>query len=196
MYMPEAGRWNGVDGLADQAPHLFSFAAANLLEQRIVTRGKNAYIDFSSIWAGDKINTYLTELDGVASFFTYASNAGADERYDIKTNEDNPGGKEGAYYGSRLPDGTIVSARDAGNILAGVVADRTKWMTNNFALNGFGSLDIGGSKPAGFAVLVGSYIGGMGSGNVLNPLNFHPGHGEDRATFKAIQYGMKNSKKF
>ena len=94
-------------------------------------------IDIGSYWAQNEIDRALTEVGG--RFYTqYAPNAYGDREYDIKTKSPD----HDPYYGSQLYEGLYVSARDAGNILAGAAANQGGLGFKN-AFTGFGALQIG-----------------------------------------------------
>jgi RHS repeat-associated protein len=171
---------------------IYSFADFGKVEKgtkgNIVAAG--ARIDFNSTWSGDKIESSLSEI---SSFSDYARNALG--KYNIKFAKDNPGNE---YFGSRLADGTIVSARDAGNMLAGIVSAKYG-LPKNFAYNGFGALNIAHNNLwLGALVLYSNYFITISSFGIIKPqkLIFGETRGEDRGSFNAIKYGRENYKNF
>jgi hypothetical protein len=177
-----------------ETAHIYSFADYNKVESGSTGNiaASEAKIDFSSTWAGDKISESLNSIKG---FIDYQRNADNGQDYDLKTSSDNPGGE---FYGSRLADGTIVSARDAGNILAGVVS-RKYHLPKGFAYNGFGAFNAANNNRAlGGAILIYTYAVKLGSAGLINPQRIIFGHtrGEDIGSFNGISYGINNYKGF
>ena len=170
--------------------HIGSFADfEHFKETGEIKAAAKAVIDFNSNWAGDNMREMLGE---VTSFFDYASNAGFGGDYDIK-NSRSPGG---SYYGSKLHrwgGNVYVSARDAGNILAGAVASKYG-LDYRTAFSGFGSLEV--SKNFGFdggSKIIGGLIWAF---NASVPfLSTSRSYGENRLSFNGIQYGYANYRK-
>ena len=102
----------------------------------IVPEGR---IDLASNWARERIDEYYNKLNpnDAKDFIEYSLNAGNNEIYDLKSYA--PG--KDLYYGSQIVPGVYISARDTGNIFAGLVA-RASGLKYNFAMSGFGAFQI------------------------------------------------------
>ncbi len=151
-----------------------------------IIAANNAMIDFESNWAGNQIRSLLTQS---RSFVEYATNAGYGEDYDIKSSL-SPGG---IYYGSKLHSwggNLYVSARDAGNILAGAMAAKHH-VPKEQAFSGFGALEYskifgfpGGSKIVGGSIWLLDFV--------FPILKTSYTRYENELTHFGIQYGYRN----
>jgi hypothetical protein len=174
-----------------ETAHAYSFANFDKIGKKGNIAASNGFIDYNSTWAGDKIKERFSQVKGIVDYFKNAGNGGV---YDIKTNDDNPmGAEEGAYYGSILtPNGTIVSARDAGNILAGMVAKNSNISTREL-LNGFGAYQMGGNNKIWAGIIsAANYSYAPFTMGLVTPQDLFKNRGEDTGSYKAIKYGVNN----
>ena len=108
-------------------------------------KGPVGKINFASFEAAEFITNTSLELmeryvsEGVSSLIYYMKNAGLGGKYDFKGAE-----PEEQYRGSQIRSGVYVSARDAGNYMAGVAA-RINLMPENLALRVTGAFNAAGN---------------------------------------------------
>lgn len=102
-----------------------------------IVPANNAKIDFSSNWASEEIDQILNENPLLGE---YAYNARYGQKWDLKSQT---GGK-GSYFGSKL-FGKYASARDAGNFLAGAMAELSI-LPNGMIDYGYGVYNLSDNK--------------------------------------------------
>ncbi|RYF22814.1 MAG: RHS repeat-associated core domain-containing protein, partial [Flavobacteriales bacterium] len=139
-----------------------------------------AKIDYESSWAQEQVES-ITEP--APSAYEYYKKAGGGGDWDVKSHS--PNGN--AYYGSRLW-GKYASARDAGNIAAGIVAAYSKIPTIMIDY-GFGLYNQSGNNKKKMAMMGLQQImsGISGIGNFIKTAYT----GEDKLTRDAINVGKK-----
>lgn len=116
-------------------------------------------IDYGSFAARDWINkseneVSISKLRNGESYarLQYALNAGNRDYYDFKSQN----GK-GVYFGSQISDNVYVSARDAGNYLAGSVAKITGQTKMDFMLTA-GAFNLHGNNKLDLGIHLKSYM--------------------------------------
>jgi len=113
-------------------------------------------IDFDSSEAGELIfqNLYINSLlsntenhsrDQLIQLIEYALNAASGEAYDIKSAGSTVDDIANYYRGSQVSKGYYVSMRDAGNILAGMIAKKNELKAED-AYAMFGAFQLSGNK--------------------------------------------------
>ena len=151
-----------------------------------------AKIDFTSNWATQKVGAILASSPDLE---TYALNAKSGGDWDIKTKVPNG---EGVYYGSSL-FGKYASARDAGNMTAGAVAEMSLlpnavfdygYGTYNMAQNKFGASVLNVAKDI---LNLPTYDGNGGSVGVDSMRN-RALNGEDLLSKAGIEAGKVMAK--
>lgn len=109
---------------------------------QVVPKGK---IEFESTWARDTVMGLYNEVDSF--WFDYVMNARGGHKYDVKRTLAPEGN---IYYGSQFLTGTpldlptYVSARDAGNLLAGMVAQKAG-VEYGLVMSGYGAYQQAGT---------------------------------------------------
>lgn len=149
-----------------------------------VVVAKDARIDFNSNWATDQVNGILSENP---SAYAYSKRAGQSGDWDIKRTSEKDG--NGLYYGSKL-FGKYASARDAGNIAAGMVTQRSNF-PNLIIDYGFGAYNQAGNNKvkAGMLGLLDGYIGSIYPPAGFGLLFYRGTFGEDKLSKRGIDLG-------
>jgi RHS repeat-associated protein len=165
--------------------HSLSFADQNLYNQTgTVEPDLSLKIDFNSTELTDKVQGIL---NADPSLREYASKAGTNGDWDLKSNTEN---------GSKLY-GKYASPRDAGNFAAGAVAQMSGIAP--IAQFGFGAYNMTGNNK----ILTGAVTGVVGGLTILNPaIGLGAAHiisryGEDKLSQRSIDMGkqyIKNTK--
>jgi RHS repeat-associated protein len=168
----------------------FGFADFNAFEKDGVLKdgsvkvGAGARIDFVSNWAQERVKAILD--NNSPTFLEYYQKAGGGGPWDIKAHA----GKS-VYFGSQLW-GKFVSARDAGNIVAGIVASNS--IIPNVVIDyGFGLYNQSGNnkKTMGFMGVRDLTIGGaVPSIGIMQFLKIAL-TGEDKLTRDGINAGKR-----
>lgn len=143
-------------------------------------------IDFGSTWAEDEINSALQNMKGFFTDYVFNAN-GKNAAYDIKWKACKD---KGSYmYGSKF-NGIYVSARDAGNILAGAAARKFN-VSPETAFSGFGALQQGNNNPIrGGAILAFHLITKHTNPLRLGYLHYKPYFGENPLSGRGIMHGL------
>jgi hypothetical protein len=155
-----------------------------------IVPGKGAKIDFKSYWASHKFETIISENPLLGEYIFKAKTNGD---YDFKTKV--PQGQS-VYYGSML-NGKYASARDAGNMAAGFVAQRSMIATK-FSEYGFGKYNQAKNSLLKTTWEVYGDVVDMfspdGSGHAqergIKSVNFTIDHGEDELSRQGIKIGI------
>jgi hypothetical protein len=148
-----------------------------------------ARIDIGSDWATKKVGAVLANLGGLGDMLTYAMKAKTEGDWDFKRHV--PDG-ESVAYGSLL-FGKYASARDAGNMTAGAVAQLSLFPNKLFDY-GYGAYNQSGNSIWGTAKIVVSDLLGLTSGTssseeTLNSIRNTITHGEDMLSQQGINAG-------
>lgn len=170
----------------------FGFADFNHYEKTGELKpGANAWIDFESTWAGDKVDAITDENP---TLLDYAKKAGTNGVWDLKSVSKKDEYSNSYYYGSLL-EGKYVSARDAGNIAAGKVAQKSNYPTQ-FVKYGYGLYNqSGNNKPLAAVMMAMDVING-----IRNPIYgvgifiYRSEYGEDKLSQAGIEKGIELQK--
>jgi len=154
-------------------------------------------IDYSSDWAGVNVKKAFEQanLYGIGH---YMKNAGTNGVYNIKKEAAKEFGT--VSYGSMLyisnsGEPVYASARDAGNFVAGMMADQSYFPTS-IIMRGFGAYNESGNSYLGLTLLsMEYYFLSAGASPELSPLHNAP-YGENYGSYLGIQSGVDYSNKF
>ena len=168
--------------------HMFSFVDHKAFNEsggkNLLGRGR---IDFGSTWAHDAIVNILRQDPSAPE---YAKNARGGHTWDLKTHSPDGTTTYGSIIGVGASGPVYASARDAGNFLAGAVADKSLVPTD-MILRGFGAFNLArNSAPLGGLIFGFNEAWSIFSG--VNQLSLLPTRGEDPLSFMAIDLGVKN----
>jgi RHS repeat-associated protein len=160
--------------------HMASFADQDLYHNSfgtVLKAAENAYIDLGNNWAMTKIAEKLATItpSPVGFMNDYVPEALDRGEMNLKVHASS------IYYGSKLFGNTYVSARDAGNILAGAAASHCR-LPFEFSMSMFGIVNAGGNQPSGILKALALY-------GAHNPLPFY---GEARVSHWMQRWGYKN----
>jgi len=150
-----------------------------------VKHAKGAFIDFRSSWAQGEVKEILGNSP---SAYKYSTMAGSNQDWDIKSKV--PAGRNSAY-GSLLW-GKYASARDAGNMVAGIVAENSYFPTIVIDY-GFGQYNQSGNNKR---TAIGLGIRDIIMSSILPPVGIYQFlktalTGEDKLTRDGINAGKK-----
>ncbi|MCC9138774.1 DUF6443 domain-containing protein [Pontibacter silvestris] len=180
-------RLSGKDGeRMGRTLHTYSFVDFDKFEEGDVS--PVGRIDFGANWAQTNVQNVLDENSGVID---YGLNAGTGEAYDVKAHT--PEG-EGKYYGSIIYDDVYASARDVGNFAAGAVAQRSILPTK-LILYGFGAYNNSNNSKRDTPLTI-MYDQAIRSSGGNKGFLQAPTYGEDQLSFRGIQLGIQNSRRF
>jgi len=192
--------WDGISNLGKTGDHvikigtsiqLYSFADFDANDPRKLKPGQQlivqpgTYIEVGSWWLR---NTMRSDLQSMTGFWTdYAPQAGGHQKYDIKWNTPAPKSEGREYYGSQIMPDVYASARDGGNILAGMAFTKYDVAYEN-AMSGFGALQQANNSKFWGAVLYGINMGKRYL-SPAGPLDKMQYYGENPISGSMIHYG-------
>jgi len=171
----------------------FGFADFKIYEEfggKEIVPGKDAKIDFESDWATGKVSEILKTNPSAPKFALKAQGGGGD--WDIKSKS-----TEGVYFGSKL-FGKYASARDAGNFVAGAVAQNS--IFPNLLLDyGYGVYNMADNKVGTSLSIITNDVGLLFSMPKLGAtlMNVRANYGENPLSKMGIEAGktyIKNQK--
>lgn len=138
---------------------------------------KGADIDFDSYWASDILKGRITNCTS----FWFGYIWGGTGKYNVKTNNPDNGQDGSWYFGSQMYSRLYVSAREVGNIMAGMAVAKNNVSPDN-AMLGFGALNqANNSKWGGIAQLI--------ANENIHQLDGMIFYGEDLLSGMMISYG-------
>ena len=150
-----------------------------------IVPGAGARIELSSNWAEQKIEQAMNSSPSIGEYMEKAGNENGD--FNIKNQA--PG--RNVYYGSKAY-GKYVSARDAGNILAGRFA-KSCIVPTSIIKYGYGRFNESGNNFSKFAGQCLQDLLGCSINPLLMPimLSYHGNYGENRCSQDGINAGIR-----